>query len=204
MAIRRTSTLKIVKKTKTIKKYTIDGLTYDSLKLYNYHAELKKCQKAGLIQSFSLIHMDNENQKSKYHAKKVLINGIQFDSIMESRFYLLLQAFKRTGKIINFEMQKKFVLIPSFKKNGKTIREIAYIADFVVYGNDGKVDVIDIKGLETPEFKLKYKMFERFYPDLTLICYQYSASKKIWETLDEIKIRRKQNKKLKKAKAIEN
>lgn len=188
-------------KTKIVRQKTfcVDGLTYKSRKLYNYHMELKDYQNKGIIQSF-VLDEPTEKTKSKYHAKKVLINDICFDSLMESRFYVMLCALQAEGKILGFEMQKKFTLLPSFKKNGKTYREIAYIADFVVQGVDKKIDVIDIKGLETPEFKLKHKMFEKFYPELTLTCYQYSATQGIWETLDEIKTRRRNAKKKAKSK----
>ena len=54
-----------------------------------------------------------------------------------------------------------------FKKDGKTIREISYIADFV-YEQGGKIIVEDVKGMQTKEFKLKRKMFEYQFPELTL------------------------------------
>ena len=56
-----------------------------------------------------------------------------------------------------------FELQPRFKKEGKTYRPITYIADFVVYYED-KTYVIDTKGAETTEFKLKKKLFEYKFP----------------------------------------
>ena len=65
------------------------------------------------------------------------------------------------------QLQPRFLLQESFKKNGKTFRKIEYIADFM-YEEDGKVIVEDVKGMKTDVFKLKRKLFEYKYPDLTL------------------------------------
>lgn len=186
-------------KTKPKKLYEIDGLTYDSGPLYNYHIELSNLVKAGMIRSFALPTLGNVT-KNKYRAYKPFINDIQFDSLNESRFYLLLLEFQKAGRIRKFELQKKFTLIPSHIKNGKKYRETAYIADFIIHGIDGKMDVIDVKGLETPEFIIKHKIFEYVYPDLTLICYQYSAREKKWFTLEEVKKRRRDKAREKKSK----
>lgn len=180
-------------KTKTKKLYVIDGLTYDSRPLYNYHIELKGLTESGLVRSFSLPVAGEEN-KNKYKAHKPFINDIQFDSINESKFYVLLLKHQRTGRIRGFEMQKRFVLIPSHIKRGKKYREMAYIADFVVHGIDGLTDIIDVKGFETPEFTIKHKIFEYVYPDLELVCYQYSETNKKWLTLDEVKKMRREKK----------
>jgi hypothetical protein len=59
-------------------------------------------------------------------------------------------------------------LIPSFKKQGKTIRRADYIADFLITYKDGSQVVIDIKGVATDVFKLKAKLFNFHYPDLEL------------------------------------
>ena len=65
-------------------------------------------------------------------------------------------------------MQPKFELLPGFKKNGRTFRAITYTADFKVTYADGHVEIIDVKGIKTEVFKLKRKIFEFQYPDLTL------------------------------------
>ncbi|WP_432204421.1 DUF1064 domain-containing protein [Cetobacterium somerae] len=96
--------------------------------------------------------------RSKYGAKKVTIDGITFDSKAEAKFYTQL---KDNG--VEFELQPRFLLQSSFKKNGKNFRKIEYIADFKI-GNR----IIDIKGMETEAFKIKKKLFEYKYPELRL------------------------------------
>ncbi len=57
---------------------------------------------------------------SKYKNKRTKVDGLLFDSKLESNHYLQL---KESGLI--FERQKKFVLLDSFKFAGMSIREIA-------------------------------------------------------------------------------
>lgn len=104
---------------------------------------------------------------SKYKNKKVQIDMYVFDSIAESRRYKELALLEKAGEIENLQLQPKFLLQESFKKNGKTYRKIDYIADFM-YEEKGKVIVEDVKGMETKEFKIKRKLFEYKYPDLEL------------------------------------
>lgn len=104
---------------------------------------------------------------SKYKNKKVQIDMYVFDSIAESRRYKELALLEKAGEIENLQLQPKFLLQESFKKNGKTYRKIEYIADFM-YEEKGKVIIEDVKGMETKEFKIKRKLFEYKYPDLEL------------------------------------
>ena len=104
---------------------------------------------------------------NKYYNKKTTINGIQFDSKKEASRYYELWLLEKSGYIDNLKLQPKFLLQPSFKKNGKTYRKIEYIADFM-YFQDGKIIIEDTKGHETEVFKLKHKMFEYKYPEYQL------------------------------------
>ena len=104
---------------------------------------------------------------SKYGNKKVLIDGIKFDSMAEGRRYKELKLMQRAGIIKELELQPKFLLQESFKKNGKTYRKVEYIADFQ-YKENGKVVIEDVKGKKTDIFKLKHKLFEYKYRDLEL------------------------------------
>ena len=104
---------------------------------------------------------------NKYKNKKVQIDMYVFDSIAESRRYKELALLEKAGEIENLQLQPKFLLQDSFKKNGKTYRKIEYIADFM-YEENGKIIVEDVKGKETEVFKLKHKLFEKKYPALEL------------------------------------
>lgn len=104
---------------------------------------------------------------NKYRNKKVQVDMYVFDSIRESQRYKESKLLERAGTITDLELQPKFLLQDSFKKNGKTFRKIEYIADFK-YIENGKTIVEDVKGMQTDVFKLKHKIFEKVYPDLEL------------------------------------
>ena len=105
---------------------------------------------------------------SKYHTRKAISSdGKKFDSNAELRRYNELRLTQQAGKISNLERQIEFTLQPAFTKNGKKWRAITYRADFQYIDSSGVV-VEDVKGFATPEFKLKQKMFEFKFPNLTL------------------------------------
>ena len=105
----------------------------------------------------------------KYRNKKTIIDGITFDSKLEAKRYIQLKTLENANKIKNLELQPKFELQPSFKKNGKTYRNIVYKADFKYFDNElGKLVVEDTKGFKTKDYMLKKKMFEYKYQDLEI------------------------------------
>jgi len=104
---------------------------------------------------------------NKYKNKKVVVDGEEFDSIRESQRYKELKLLLRAGEISNLELQPRFLLQDSFKKNGRVFRKIEYVADFQ-YIENGKTIVEDVKGIQTDVFKLKHKIFEKVYPNLEL------------------------------------
>lgn len=103
----------------------------------------------------------------KYKNKKTQIDMYVFDSKLESQRYKQLALLERAGEISNLRLQVPFLLQESFRKNNKTYRKIEYIADFV-YEQNGQTIVEDTKGIKTDVFKIKQKLFEYKYKDLTL------------------------------------
>lgn len=104
---------------------------------------------------------------NKYRNRKIVVDNIKFDSILEANRYQELKLLQRAKQISNLRLQVPFLLQEGFKKNGKTHREIKYIADFV-YEENGQTIVEDTKGICTEVFKIKQKLFEYKYPDLEL------------------------------------
>lgn len=98
----------------------------------------------------------------KYKNKKVVIDGITFDSKKEAGRYKELKTLEKVGVIQKLQRQVKYVLIPAQyectssvyvkgnnkgkPKKGRLIeRECAYYADFV-YMQKGNIIVEDVKG----------------------------------------------------------
>lgn len=139
---------------------------------------------------------------SKYNAKRVTVDGIVFDSKVEAEYYELLKLEKGTGGVKDFDIQPVFELQPKYTHEGKTIQPIKYIADFTVYNSDGTVEIVDIKGMETPVFKLKAKMFRYQNPDKTLVLLAYSKIDGGFITPEQLKVnraKRKEERAIKKA-----
>lgn len=139
-------------------------------------------QSKGKQKRESIVKEKNQNQalkealaaparKSKYNNKKTTIDGIQFDSQKEAEYYCQLKLLKKAGEIRDFGLQPRYELQPTFKKNGTTHRSITYVADFIIDNNDGTTDVVDVKSsktFKTQVYRIKKKMFEYKYPELTI------------------------------------
>ena len=54
-------------------------------------------------------------RRTKYNSNKIIIDGTKFDSKDEAKYYEYLKQMKFEGKILNFELQPKFILIPKFQ-----------------------------------------------------------------------------------------
>lgn len=137
--------------------------------------------------------------KSKYGAKKITIDGIVFDSKDEGKYYEYLKKLKAQGKILNFELQPKYELIPSFKKNRKSYRAMTYTPDFLIYHLDGTEELIDVKGMSTQQGEMRRKLFDYKYPDLKLtwIARSLKYGKDGWIEYGELQKIRRENRKCK-------
>ena len=103
-------------------------------------------------------------KQSKYKNKKVVCDGIEFDSLKERNYYLKLKTMEELGLIKDLELQKEYILQDKFVLNGRTRRKITYKADFsYITTEDDKLHVVDVKGFKTEVYKLKKKMFEFKY-----------------------------------------
>lgn len=132
--------------------------------------------------------------QSKYNAQRT--GG--FDSKLEERRYYQLKA---DPHVVSIEVHPVFKIFPETKKCphckqvfhfhgsvcpnkgcGKKLlvfRPITYIADFQVTYCDGRIEIEDVKGKETEVFRIKRKLFEAAYPDLTLSIVTSTDMKKV-------------------------
>lgn len=95
---------------------------------------------------------------SKYHNKKIEIDGEKFDSKHEYNRWVELKYMERAGLIYGLQRQVRFTVVPDIYKDGKVVQRMAsYIADFV-YQRGGETIVEDAKGVKTDVYKLKKKL----------------------------------------------
>ena len=106
---------------------------------------------------------------SKYHNRKTILDGIEFDSVKEAERYSILKLLLKCGEICDLKLQPKFILQEAFNKNGKHFKAITYSADFQYFDKKKNMTIVeDVKGVGTDVFKLKLKLFEYKFPDLEL------------------------------------
>ena len=93
--------------------------------------------------------------RNKFGNKKVIYQGIKFDSVKERDRYIELELLQRTGNISDLQMQVKYELIPAQYENGKCVeRACIYYADFDYYENqdNSRVHIVeDVKGYRDPQ-----------------------------------------------------
>lgn len=103
-------------------------------------------------------NIEVEEKKSKYHAKKVVLDGISFDSKKEAKRYNELKILEKLKVISNLRLQVPYILVEK-SMYGRTIK---YLADFV-YLKDDKIVVEDCKGVRTPVYRLKKRLMAEKY-----------------------------------------
>ena len=120
--------------------------------------------------------------RSKYGARKTVVDGITFDSKREAERYRALVLLQSAGEITDLKLQVPFELLPAqYAGTGETYkrgekagqqkmkcieRSLTYIADFVYTRTaDGKTVVEDVKGMKTKEYIIKRKLFRWMYPE---------------------------------------
>ena len=174
-------------KPRTSKKvHTVDGLNYDSAAMVKVHNAWKADE---LVKTFRLPTIEDKVKNKKFGAKKCYVNDYLFDSIMEAKFYIHLLHEQKAKRVKEFSMQETFELQEKFRDQftKKVVRPITYIADFVILDADDNMTVVDVKGRETADFKLKKKMFQHKFRDVKFECVRWVAKEEKWLTLDEIK-----------------
>lgn len=95
-------------------------------------------------------------KRHKYGARKVVLDGITFDSLLEADRWATLRAAEKAGMISNLRRQVTFELVPGVKLLGEDRARppIRMVADFV-YTQNGVNIIEDTKGMDTPQARLK-------------------------------------------------
>ena len=106
----------------------------------------------------------------KYGNQKTIVDGIEFDSILEAARYRQLRLMEKADIISDLKLQVEFQIIQGWVNpdTGEKIKGTMYIADFMYCDKEqNKVIVEDTKGMETESFKIKWKLVQSKYPEFT-------------------------------------
>ena len=101
---------------------------------------------------------------NKYNASKQTIDNIRFPSKAEADRYRYLKFRLLAGEITDLKTQPKFTLLESFEYGDERVRGINYTADFQ-YQENGRTIIEEVKGFETRDFKLRWKLVRHQYKD---------------------------------------
>lgn len=172
---------------------------------------------------------NTSKSSGKIKHEKTVIDGITFDSKMESKYYQYLKAEKKAGRVIDIILQPEYILQPKFfiyegqvileddpsykeynkkrlafnktnpDKKINIIQAIKYRSDFEVTYADGSKKTIDPKGIKTADFKLKEKMLRFKYPHIDFMCVILDEKTNTWLEYSEWEAQQKAKKKAKKA-----
>jgi hypothetical protein len=114
---------------------------------------------------------------NKYRNVRCEQDGFKFDSRKERERYLFLKELQANGGIRHLMVHPTYELQESFvNAKGEKRRAIKYEADFGYITNKDAVVIEDVKPFVkktgkffmTAEAKIKHKMFEFKYPELTI------------------------------------
>lgn len=95
---------------------------------------------------------------TKYGAKRTLYDGVTYASKREAAYAAELDQLKLAEDgVAYWTPQPEFPLVVNGVKIGK------YIADFKVHWKDGRVTIVDVKGMATPVYRLKKKLVKALY-----------------------------------------
>jgi hypothetical protein len=107
-------------------------------------------------------------KRNKYNATKTTYRGFTYDSTKEARYSLYLDSEQYAGRVKDYKRQFKM----SLDLNGVHIAN--YYADFLIEHDNGVKEIVDVKGMITDLFRLKWKLAQALYPD-----YKYTIETKI-------------------------
>lgn len=108
---------------------------------------------------------------NKYNAKKTIVDNITFASQKEGNRYKELKLLEKAGVIKDLLLQPKFMLQDKYRHDGKIIRPIFYIADFLYFDNSkGHTVIEDVKGFKNDKvYLLKKKWFNYKFSPLSIL-----------------------------------
>ena len=95
----------------------------------------------------------------KFGAVRTERAGIKFDSKAEADYHDVLQLAAQAGDLVGLMRQ------PVFYLPGGT----RYVADFLCFWADGRVDTRDVKGMEAEGFGIKWREVQAAYPFMTFV-----------------------------------
>ena len=103
-----------------------------------------------------------ERKVNKYGAIKTEYNGAKYDSRFEASVARDLDIRLRAGEIKEWERQFK-VEMWAYDCHGKRAMKVSHKIDFRVHEHDGSYTLLEAKGIETADYKMRRNWLEAFW-----------------------------------------
>ncbi|WP_376957696.1 DUF1064 domain-containing protein [Azospirillum sp. A26] len=103
-----------------------------------------------------------DQPKSKYRARRTVVDGISFASALEAKRWTVLRQRERLGLI------RELVRQPKFPLRVNDVLVCTYIGDFSYRTSQGTFVLEDAKGYLTDVYKLKKRLLEALHPNLRI------------------------------------
>lgn len=95
---------------------------------------------------------------SKFHNRRTEYAGVVYHSAKEAKYAAELDLRVRVGEVKEWFRQVRIPL----RINGKFV--CTYVVDFMYKDADGRETYVEVKGAETPLWRLKWTLFNALYP----------------------------------------
>lgn len=108
-------------------------------------------------------------KRSKFGNRKVVVDGIKFDSQREYKRHLVLLDMQAKGDIRNLKRQVTFRLLVNGEKIGSVRPDWTYEKDqgkAVRLAYRWVLVADDSKGYQTPDHKTRWKLAKALYPEI--------------------------------------
>lgn len=136
-------------------------------------SQLGKDAQAQVMAKMAVQEVQKQQKRSKYGNRKVVRDGIKFDSEREAARFAELKVLRSMGKIRDLRLQANFTLVEGYTTiEGERIKPMVYRADFT-YERATEPDytgvvhwlreVEDAKGMKTKDYLLKKKLMQDKY-----------------------------------------
>lgn len=99
---------------------------------------------------------------NKFGAKKTEYNGYKYDSKFEASVAEELTLRVKAKDILDFDKQFK-VEMWAYDKDGKPAMKVTHKVDFRIHHKDGSFELLEAKGLETSDYRMRRKWLETFW-----------------------------------------
>lgn len=125
---------------------------------------------------------------NKFGAHRSEFNGKLYDSKFEAGVAQDLELRKKAKDILDYETQFK-VEVWCYRENGLAAFKVSHKVDFRVHHKDGSFELVEAKGVETADYKMRRKFLEEIWlpdnPDHTYTVIKqspnYKAAKRLWK-----------------------